>query len=150
MPIRQKSNGTVGRAGARRFCALYLGLHAAALLLLLLALLGERLPIPLLSVCPLHAVGVYCPACGMTRALRAVLRFDPFAALRYNPCVFFLLLCVGYYEAVGLSALIGRRGAPRAVGRWPLTVLLAALLVFFVVRNSLLLVFSLDPTGDFL
>ena len=150
MGERRVKTRSADRARARRFAVLYFALHAAALLLLLLALFGERLGLAVISVCPLHALSVYCPACGMTRALRALLCLRVGAAARYNPCVFPLLGCVAYYEVVGLFALASRRGAPRRVARWPLTVLLAALLVFFVVRNILLLVFSLDPTGDFL
>ena len=146
---QQNKNGSKAPS-AGRFAALYLSLNAATILLFLLMLFSDRLPFPLLAVCPLHEAGLYCPTCGMTRALRALLRLDPLGALRYNPCVFFLLVTVAYYEAVGLMAVIRRQGEPRGVRRWPLALLLLTLLVFFIVRNVLLLGFSLDPTGDFL
>ena len=145
---QQKENP---KDGARRFATLYITLNAAALLLSLLMLFGGSLPfLPLFSVCPLHAMGLYCPTCGMTRAVRALLHLDMAGALRYNPCVFFLLPCAVYYEAVGLVALIKRRGEPRGVSRLPLALLVVSLLVFFLARNILLGAFSIDPTGDFL
>lgn len=43
----------------------------------------------------LHFFGIPCPGCGMTRALRAVLRLDFIEALHYNP----LIYCMPYVFA---------------------------------------------------
>ena len=38
----------------------------------------------------LYFLGIPCPGCGMTRALRALLRLDFVAAFTYNPLIFAL------------------------------------------------------------
>lgn len=38
----------------------------------------------------LHFFGIPCPGCGMTRALRALLRLDFAAAFAYNPLIYAL------------------------------------------------------------
>ena len=43
----------------------------------------------------LYFLGVPCPGCGMTRALRSVLRFEFLQAFRYNP----LIYCMPYVFA---------------------------------------------------
>jgi len=43
-------------------------------------------------LCPIHAVtGLYCPGCGMTRAILAVLRLDPTTAVHQNALVLVVL-----------------------------------------------------------
>ncbi|MCM3633279.1 DUF2752 domain-containing protein [Paenibacillus sp. FSL W7-1287] len=51
------------------------------------------IPLTGLSIpCPIHAVtGLYCPGCGMTRSLTALLKLDLEAAFRYNSLVYALV-----------------------------------------------------------
>ena len=43
-------------------------------------------------LCPIHAVtGLYCPGCGMTRALLSVLRLDPATAVQQNALLLVVL-----------------------------------------------------------
>ena len=42
--------------------------------------------------CPIHELtNLYCPGCGVTRMLLAILRLDFYKAFRYNPLAFILL-----------------------------------------------------------
>ncbi len=133
------------------FRALYLITNAALVAALLLFLLLDRLDVfDKILICTLHLIGIYCPTCGITRATHALLRLDPLAALRYNPCIFPLLALVLYYEICALRGAILNDKAPlTAAKRWPALAVLGLFGVFFIVRN-VLLVFGLDPTGDFL
>ncbi|MBR7095553.1 MAG: DUF2752 domain-containing protein [Clostridia bacterium] len=95
-------------------------------------------------------MGLYCPTCGLTRASHALLALDIRAALRYNPLIFPLLAVIAYYEWYAALAAVRRR-EPLLGGasRWPVTLLLIAFGVFFLVRNALLL-FGIDLVGDFI
>ena len=43
--------------------------------------------------CPIHFVtGLYCPGCGLTRMLFAIIKLDFYQAFRFNPLVFILLV----------------------------------------------------------
>ncbi len=99
-----------------------------------------------LVICPLHFLGLYCPTCGMTRAAHALLRLDLAAAFALHPLIYLLLGVVVYYEVAALLAL----GKRRRISRLPAYLFLAALFLYFIVRNILLLTVGLDPLGDFI
>ena len=100
-------------------------------------------------ICPLHFLGAYCPLCGMTRAMHALVRLDFAGMLRCHLLSPFLVVAVGYYAIVGLLAAVRGEGDYFArARRWPMYVMLALLLVFFILRNVWLFAFSYDPLGD--
>ena len=124
-----------------------LALLAGALLFLLLD--SRDLFDPWL-VCPLHLIGLYCPTCGMTRALHRLLAADLLGALRYHPCLPAVLATLLYYEIAALRAALRRDPAPlRRVGLWPLVLLLGLLLLWAVGVNIARLAFGVDFLGDF-
>mgnify|MGYP002620510642 CR=1 FL=1 len=48
--------------------------------------------------CPFHELtGLYCPGCGSTRCIFALLEGNIYQAFRYNPLVFILLPFVTFY-----------------------------------------------------
>ena len=51
----------------------------------------------------LYFLGIPCPGCGMTRALRAVLRLDFAGAFAYNPLIFTMpyVLCYIFFPMDG-------------------------------------------------
>lgn len=72
----------------------------------------------LLPECPLHALtGLYCPGCGSTRALHALLHADVATALSMNPLLVVSLPFV-FMMALSASGLLSRRLDPlmRIVG----------------------------------
>lgn len=98
--------------------------------------------------CPLLALtGLYCPACGISRMFRALLRLDMPAAWRYNPAV---LLLLGPLAAV--LASLGYRyvvRTPFRPARWhwaALWAILLILLVFGVLRNLPMCAFLRPPS----
>jgi len=89
--------------------------------------------------CPVNLLtGMYCPGCGNTRALHALVHLDFLGMMDYNlmfPFLFFILtwLLVGEY----LNLLLGRRvlWLPKRVS--PILIILAAiaLTAFTILRN---------------
>lgn len=80
--------------------------------------------------CPLHeATGLYCPACGATRALAALLGGQPMLAMRSNA-----LLFVAPFIVIGLEFL-PKSWEGRLGGDLRAAVLIAVLILFTVIRN---------------
>ncbi len=74
------------------------------LVMILLYHLGIVTPTKMLYPCVFHRVtGLYCPGCGGTRAVEALLQGDFFTCLRYHP---FVLYCFILYVVFMLSHTI--------------------------------------------
>ena len=107
---------------------------AAALLYLYFTGEGEGAGIP----CMFHQItGLYCSGCGSSRALRSVLQFDFYQAMRYNAiftiCVPFLAV---YFGALGISYI--RFGNDRISGKismLPVWIIIAAAVLYGILRN---------------
>lgn len=93
--------------------------------------------------------GLYCPACGGTRALASLLRFDVLSSIKYNPIVFVFAVGFLLYELFMIKHLI--KGDERGMffGTRPLYIFLTLWGVYFVARNVLLLC-GIDLLGDIL
>lgn len=132
----------------RRFLLIFLCAFFSALLFLYL---DTFTVFDRFLICPFHVFGLYCPTCGMTRAAHALLSLDLSFAFGANPCLFVLLFAVLWYVGFGTVALIkGDETVFFRAGRWPLWLTLFSLILFFLLRNILLLFFHIDPLGDFL
>lgn len=131
---------------------LFLWVHIGALALILLFPLYRFLTgfLPkTLPGCFLHDfLFLYCPFCGGTRALSALLSFHLLESLRANLLVLpsaIALLCLD------LRALLRLRRGERTlypIPAWLWVVLLATLLLYGLLRNLLMIRFGYDPLGD--
>lgn len=74
--------------------------------------------------------GLYCPGCGITRAIKALIRLDFYQAFRYNPVI-----------PVVLALLIGDkiyrviRKKEKTFSNWFWITILLVVLIFGVLRN---------------
>ena len=96
--------------------------------------LAEYLP-PCVFYEKLH---IYCPACGNTRSVTALLHGDILGSLRYNVTVIFLcLLGLAFYIENIIALLTGGRKKIRLVPRSNIFVfaVIALFALYFVVRN---------------
>ena len=130
---------------------MFLAMHGVAILGVLLLPLYMTLTSWLSKIfgdCLMHRFFIYCPLCGGTRALGALIRFDLVAALNYN--AFVVLLCV---VALALDVWAWVRYFQKKeplilLPNWSWIVFCAVLVTYFILRNVLMIFFGIDPTGD--
>ena len=81
--------------------------------------------------------GLYCPGCGGTRSIRALLQGDLLLSLRCNPAVPLLILLGLLWYAEQLLAVFGRpkKIIPKSRRFW--VPLLGMLLAFYLLRNGI-------------
>ena len=95
---------------------------------------------------PSQVLGFYCPFCGCTRSFYSLLQGDIPSALRYNPVFPFFLVYFVLKELQALYAII--KNEPSRFNLKGLKWFFILLLVYFVIRNALLIL-GVDITGDF-
>ncbi len=88
--------------------------------------------------CPFHFLtGLDCPGCGSLRGLHQLLRGHPVAAFQLNPLMVLALPFEVYAVASWLLRQLNGRSLPCFMVRpAPIWALLAAILVFWVFRNT--------------
>ena len=140
--MNQKEGDRV-RENTYYLAALLLGGALLTALLVYLLFLQNRVSVPPCMIYEL--TGLYCPACGGTRAVLALLRGDVLGSLYYHPVVVYF--CGVYFFYVG-GQTAGRllRKSPPAFFRfrkWFVRVGLGLLLLHTIARNILLLCFGI-------
>ena len=86
--------------------------------------------------CPIHAItGLYCPGCGGTRSLKAVLSGHFLLALHENPPAMLLLLAAVLLYVERILAACGKpvKLVPRRLAFW--YVVIGLVLVWAILRN---------------
>ena len=94
-------------------------------------------------------MGLYCPACGGTRAFKALCELDIIRSFIYNPIVPIGGAFAVIYEGVMIKYLILKKERPMLVKIWMVVVVLSIWFGYFTLRN-LLLCFGVDILGDIL
>lgn len=93
--------------------------------------------------CPTHFIfNIYCPTCGGTRALIALLRFDIISALKYNAFVVYLVCLFIYFDAFILINILKNKKSfiPKIWG----IITLVLMILFFIFRNIAVFKFGVD------
>lgn len=132
----------------KQFIMVHLCAVAAILLFPLYLFLVQKIH-PALTGCAMHDIlFLYCPLCGGTRAIKALLRLDVVSAFSYNPFVFLLLVLFVVLDVLAFLRL--RRGESRPfVFPRKLWLSFCALFVLWgILRNVLMIAFGIDSTGD--
>lgn len=129
----------------------FLMLHAAALIGALILPLYMKVASWLSGIfggCIMHRFFIYCPMCGGTRAVAALVRFDFLAAWNYNAFVVLLAFVVFALDVWAWVRYAQKKEPLIVLPKWSWIVLAVALLTFFILRNVLMIFFGIDPTGD--
>ena len=131
---------------------LFLGLQGILLLMLaalpLWVALANAMP-DWLAGCLLHdRFFLYCPVCGGTRALMALLRLDLVSALALNP---FVTLCTLGFLALDLLAWVRwlqKKNPFFRIPPWVWICFAVGMILYGILRNYLMIAHGIDPTGD--
>jgi len=138
----------------RRYAVYYAVFHIAAAVLTggFLALDYFGVFDRLLIYCPFHFfLHLYCPACGGTRAAWLLFSGDILGSLVYNPTTAALFLSLVYYEVAAIRSLVTRRlDHIKDVRFYPLYITVGICLLYFIVRNILLVLGIYDGIGELL
>ncbi len=102
--------------------------------------------------CVLHdLLHIYCPGCGGTRALFALLQGKVLESLWCNPAILLGVLLVLHYE-IGVAVTLFKKNGKRYYCKslvLPIMYLIVVLL-FAIVRNYVLIEYGFDMLQDFL
>ncbi len=82
--------------------------------------------------------GLYCPGCGDTRALHALLHGHILQAFDYNLLFPIIVLVLAWYYLVGLTTLIRKKRVmwiPQSLPLWAAITIGAVVVLFTVLRN---------------
>lgn len=94
---------------------------------------------------------LYCPGCGGTRAVYALLTFHPIQSFLSNPIVVYAAGLLLYYYIGAILTIVKKNGRRYcSLQPWMAVVAAVIVLAFFVVRNGLLIFCKIDYLGDLL
>ncbi|MFA9377729.1 MAG: DUF2752 domain-containing protein [Lachnotalea sp.] len=99
--------------------------------------------------CLFHKLsGLYCPGCGGTRAVLSLIHGHPIASIQYNPIVMYGLLIYAWYMISNTIELLSKKKLKIGMKYsdsyfW---VGLGIIIVFFLIRNILLVALGIDLT----
>ena len=99
--------------------------------------------------CILHDwFSVYCALCGGTRALGALLRLELSEALKMNAYVVLLFFTAVVYDVIAWRRLFRGETVLLSVSKPVWTIYFVLLVVYWILRNVLMIAFGIDPLGD--
>lgn len=131
----------------KNFIFLHLGLLLGTVAFYLTVFL-TRLAVPNIK-CPfLDIFHMYCPGCGGTRAVTALLSGQFLDSFLYYPPIIIFAAFIFLYDIYFLMCLKFRRHRLPAFPLWTLYVIVGIIGVWFVLRNILYFAFGFDPLGD--
>ena len=138
----------------RRSVKIYLWIHVAALVSLALFPIYRAVAGNLsryFGGCMIHdRLFLYCPLCGGTRAIEALLHLDFVSAWHCNAFVVLVAVAVLCLEVVAVVRLFRHCDRLLPIPQWSWIVFVVAMILYAVLRNYLMIAHSYDPLGDLL
>ena len=95
--------------------------------------------------------GIYCPGCGGSRSLDAFLSFDFINSfILYPPIIISAIVILDYDRRLITSLIKKDTKITDSFKFYTFLVIPAAIILWFFIRNIILLVFKIDTVGDFI
>lgn len=95
--------------------------------------------------------GIYCPGCGGTRAFLAIIHGHIIRSLQYNPIILLLIIDIILMKALNIIDKKNPNGRKILDYKIKYNVMLLILwVIYFIVRNYLLIIMNVDIVGDFI
>ena len=129
----------------------FLAMHGVAIIGAILFPLCMKVSAWLAGVfggCLMHRFFLYCPLCGGTRALAALIRFDIASAWNYNSFVVILAVIALGIDIWAWVRYFQKKEPLVIFPQWAWIAFCAVLVFYFILRNVLMIFFGIDPTGD--
>ena len=129
----------------------FLILHAAAIvgaILMPIYMKASSWLGDVLGGCIMHRFFIYCPLCGGTRAVAALVRLDFASAWRYNAFVVLLCAVALALDVWAWVRYFQKKDVLLHLPKWSWITASAILLAYWILRNYLVIVHGIDPTGD--
>ena len=130
---------------------LFLALHGAAILAAFLLPLYIKVANWLGGIfggCLMHRFFIYCSLCGGTRAVAELTRFHFIEAWNYNALVVILCVVVLALDVWAWVRYFQKKEPLIILPRWSWITACVVLVIYFILRNVLMIFFGIDPTGD--
>ena len=141
-------NMQIQKRAAQRYLLIQIGLVCAVCLFPLYRSAAEQLS-RVITNCVLHdRLFLYCPLCGGTRAIAALLDLDIALAFEYNPFVILGILVAIVLDTVALFRLLRGHHRLMPLPQWFWITVLIFMIGYGILRNWLMIGFGYDPIGD--
>ena len=140
-----KENRQTGRSLWVRFIIWNAALAGGLALFLLLPAMIPALRMP----CPFHDfLKLYCPFCGGTRAVHAILKGQIVEGIVMYPPIVWLIGLLAAFEIAAVRACLCKNEPLVHIRSWVIWATAAVFILFTLIRNILLIVYGIDPLGD--
>lgn len=96
----------------------------------------------------LNTFHLYCPGCGGTRALFALLRFDIVASIQYNPTVLAGIIVYLYYNIRALVEIKRKNEKYFSREKYYLIIIVVAIMIINFFLKNIILFNGIDVIGD--